>query len=219
MSNINYEYVVEYLRSLVPERKGQLKEMEEYAEENHVPIIEPESAQFLKMMIVMNKPKRILEIGTAIAYSAIIMVETMGEGSKVTTLERNEKRYNEALKNIEKRGFEDNIEVLYGDAKESLLKLRENEEKYDMIFVDAAKGKYMEFFEIARDMLNKGGIIVSDNVLYKGMIATDELAEKRKKTIIRRMRDYLTYISDEEKFDTAILPIGDGVAITKFKEE
>lgn len=215
MGNINKTYVEDYIRSLLPTKNEFLSEMESYADENNVPIVHPEVAQFLRVMIRMNNPKSVLEVGTAIGYSALVMASCMNRG-KILTIERNKDIINIAKKNIEENGFKDRIFIIEGDAEEELEKL---DEKFDFIFLDASKGHYKEFFSIFIDKLNPGGVVVSDNILYKGMIATDELVIRRKKTIVKRMRDYLEYISNEDRLETTIIPIGDGVAISYKKEE
>lgn len=215
MGNINKKYVEDYIRSLIPIKTNFLSEMEKFADENNVPIVHPEVAQLLKVLIRMNKPKTVLEVGTAIGYSAIVMASCMNEG-KILTIERNQDMIEIAKKNIEENGFKDRIVVIEGDAEEELKKLDEN---FDFIFLDASKGHYKEFFSIFISKLNPGGVVVSDNILYKGMIATDELVIRRKKTIVKRMRDYLEYISNEDRLETTIIPIGDGVAISYKKEE
>ncbi|KNF09875.1 putative O-methyltransferase YrrM [Gottschalkia purinilytica] len=215
MSNITAKYVEEYIRGLIPLKEDFLFEIQEYAYKNNVPIVHPEVAQLLKVLTMMKKPKRVLEIGTAIGYSALTMASCMDHDSRIITIERQEDMVKIAKSNIKNKGYENKIEVLKGEA-ETVLK--ELDEKFDLIFLDAAKGKYKEFFSYFIDNLNDGGIIVSDNVLFKGMVATDELVIRRKKTIVKRMRDYLKYISNHEFLETCVIPIGDGVAITYKKE-
>ena len=215
MGNINKSYIEDYIRELLPSNGKLLSSMEEYALENNVPIVHPEVAQFLKVLIRMNKPKRILEVGTAIGYSALVMASCM-DGGKILTIERNADIINVANENISKSNYKDNIEIIEGDAEEVLNSL---EGKFDFIFLDAAKGHYKDFFSIFIEKLNPGGIVVSDNILFKGMIATDDLVVRRKKTIVKRMRDYLEFISSEESLETTVIPIGDGVAISYKKED
>ena len=214
MGNINKEYIEEYIRSLIPKKNDFLSKIESYGNENNVPIVHPEVAQLLKVLIRMNNPKSVLEVGTAIGYSALVMASCMTEG-KILTIERNQDMIDIAKKNIEENGFKDRIMIIEGDAEEEIEKI---EGKFDFIFLDASKGHYKDFFSNFIDKLNPGGVVVSDNILYKGMIATDELVMRRKKTIVKRMRDYLDYISNEDKLETSIIPIGDGVAISYKKE-
>lgn len=213
MSNINEEYVEGYIRDLTPKRSAFLEELETYAEENHVPIIEPEVGQVLKTLLRIHKPKKILELGTAIGYSSIMMASEIDV--EITSIERRADMVALSRENIEKANLSDKITVLEGDAEEILGSL---EDKYDFIFLDAAKGQYKYFFDSAVLNLNKAGIIVSDNVLFKGMVASDELVIRRKKTIVKRLREYLEYINSLEGYTSCVLPIGDGLAIT-YKEE
>lgn len=215
MTNINEEYVEEYIRSITPHNNAYLIQMEQYAKEYHVPIIEPEVAQLLKVLLKSNKPKNILEIGTAIGYSALIMAETTAEDTKITTIERNDEMVQLAHTNISNTLFKDKIKILQGEAEEILPHLSDT---YDFIFLDAAKGQYLDFFNYCIRFLKPGGLIVSDNVLFKGMVATDELVVKRKKTIVNRLRAFLKYINELDGYTSCVIPIGDGVALT-YKED
>lgn len=214
MVNINEEYIDEYIRMLLP-MKESLKIMEKYAEENHVPIIQPEVAQLLRILLKTNKPKNILEIGTAIGYSAIIMANNTSKETKIISIERRNDMVKLAEENIKKHDYSNKIEILEGDAIEVLPTLKN---KYDFIFLDAAKGHYMDFFTESMSLLRVGGIIVSDNVLFKGMVASDNLVIRRKKTIVKRLREFLRYINEIEGYTSSVIPIGDGLAIT-YKEE
>lgn len=215
MTNINREYIEDYIRAITPENENYLREMEEYALENHVPIIEKEVAQFLKVFLKTHRPKKILEIGTAIGYSANIMAEALKGQVDIVTIERNENIIGKARENCEKSPYGRNIRILEGDADQILDTI---DEKFDLIFMDAAKGQYIEFFNKCIGKLEKNGIIVADNVLFKGMVATDELVVRRKITIVKRLRKFLEYINQIEGFTSCVIPIGDGVAIT-YKED
>ncbi len=215
MSNIIESYVEDYIRKVIPKNEGLLLEMEEYASQNHVPIVHPEVAQFLKVLINIKKPKKILEIGTAIGYSAILMTTAMGESGQTLTIERREDMINIAQQNIDENGLSKRIKIIQGDAEEVLPNIKDS---FDFIFLDAAKGQYLEFFPYCISNLAYNGIIVSDNVLFKGMVASDELVIRRKKTIVKRMREYLDYICNNENLESSIIPIGDGVALTYKKE-
>ncbi len=215
MSNINESNIEEYIRSLIPSKDDFLKEIEKYAELNHVPIIHPEVAQLIRVLIKISKPKRILEIGTAIGYSALIMASSMEKGGSITTIEKRDDMINIAEKNIQDNGYSGMIQIIKGEAEEVLPTIND---EFDFIFIDAAKGQYMEFFPYCIKNLVDGGIIVSDNVLYKGMVASDELVVRRKKTIVKRMRNYLDYITSNNDLESSVIPIGDGVAITYKKE-
>ncbi|WP_130807197.1 O-methyltransferase [Senegalia massiliensis] len=212
MSNINKDYIEDYIRSVLPKRESFLVQLEEFAQENNIPIIHPEVAEFMRVILKIKDSKNILEIGTAIGYSSIVMSTSIKEGN-IITIERQENMVKLANKNIEKTGIK-NIEIKHGEAKDILPKLNK---KFDFIFIDAAKGKYMEFLPYCINMLEDKGIILSDNVLFKGMVANDDLVVRRKKTIVTRMREYLDHISNHSELTTSIIPIGDGVALS-YKE-
>jgi predicted O-methyltransferase YrrM len=211
LSNIVDKLVEEYIREILPQNKGLLKELEEFAEKNNVPIIHPEVAKFLEVIIKTSNTRSILEAGTAIGYSALIFSNAMDNKGKIVTIEKREDMHKIALENIKKAGLESNIKALLGDASELLPKV---EGKFDMIFLDASKGHYQEFLMSCIDKLNDNGIIISDNVLYKGMVASNEYVIRRKITIVKRMRKYLKYISNHPQLTTSVIPIGDGVALT-----
>lgn len=215
MSNINESSVEEYIRSLVPRRESFLMELEMYAKLNHVPIIHPEVAQLIRVLLNIAKPKRILEIGTAIGYSALIMASVIEREGRIISIEKREDMINMAEKNIHDSGYSDMIKIIKGEAEEVLPNIND---EFDFIFIDAAKGQYMEFFPHCIRNLAEGGIILSDNVLYKGMVASDDLVLRRKKTIVKRMRSYLDYITSNKDLESSVIPIGDGVAITYKKE-
>lgn len=211
MSGIAYDYMEEYIRGLIKENKGILKELEDYAHSNFVPIIHKEVAKFLEIMIKIKRPLKILELGTAIGYSAILMSISSENKTTITTIERDSKMIELAQNNIEKCGLKDKINIIQGDCLEVLEKL---DDKYDLIFMDAGKGHYNHFLPHCMRLLSKDGVIIADNVLFRGMIASDELVKRRKITIVKRMREYLEMVSDNEKFTTSIIPMGDGIAVT-----
>ncbi len=212
--NICYEYIIRYIRDTIPKCEGQLAEMEAYAKTNDVPVSQPESIRMIEVLLKMMGAKRILEIGTAIGYSAIRM--SRATGAEVVTVELIDKTADIAEKNIKEAGLEDKITLIRGDGAEVISKM-EGEGIFDAIFVDAAKGQYMEVFPHCDRLLRRGGILISDNILYKGMTATDELVVRRKITIVRRLRKYLEMLKTNPDYSTSIIPIGDGVAIS-FKE-
>lgn len=163
----------------------------------------------------MKNMKSVLEIGTAVGYSALMFSEVMKNG-KITTIERYEKMYDIAKENIMNFDKEKQIEIIFGSAADVLK--NDIKDKYDLVFIDAAKSHYREFFELSLEHLNEGGIIVSDNVLFKGRIVNDLYVEKRNRTITRNMRNYLDFINQSPYF-TTILPIGDGLSITMIEEK
>ena len=213
---INLDYITEYLHKLLPESDAFFKELEDYAKDNSVPIIHKEVKEMLEVLCMLKKPLKILEIGTAIGYSASVMAKASPEDVKITTIERDPAMTEIALSNIRKSELENNIRIIEGDALEVLPLLSS---KYDLIFMDAAKGYYNEFFDCVINLLNDGGLLICDNVLYKGMTAADELVKRRQKTIVGRMRDYLEMLCNHKKLKTAVIPIGDGVTISYYMEE
>lgn len=212
MSGITHEYMETYIRSLVPSRTGKLKEIEDFAIENKVPIIQKEAGKFLELMVNMIKPKKILELGTAIGYSAILMHEASNGQANITTIERSEEMIELSKKNIKSLDLEDHIKILQGDCLEVLEKL---DDEYDMIFMDAGKGHYNHFLPHCLRLLKQDGVIIADNVLFRGMVASDELVKRRKITIVKRMRNYLEMVSEDETLITSVIPMGDGIAVTK----
>ncbi|MFT5872649.1 MAG: putative O-methyltransferase YrrM [Clostridium sp.] len=211
MSAITYDYMEQYLRELIPNNTGILEELENYALENRVPIVQKETAKFLELMITVNRPKKILELGTAIGYSAILMNQTLGGLSEITTIERDEKMIEIANANIEKYGLQNKITVIQGDCLEILENL---ENEYDMIFMDAGKAHYNHFLPHCLRLLKKEGVLIADNVLFRGMVASKDLATRRKITIIKRMRTYLELVSNNEDLITSVIPMGDGISVT-----
>ncbi|MDW5300546.1 MAG: O-methyltransferase [Sedimentibacter sp.] len=214
MDNINREYIDTYIQNLIINEDEKLEKFREYCESRGLPIIHKEVGQFIKLTINQLNAKRIIEVGTNVGYSSIFMSQVMKNEGNVVTLERSEKFYEEALKNIIDFGLEKNIEVIFGDAAENLENI---EGTFDMAFIDAAKSYYKTFFDKCCKMMKPGGIIISDNVLYQGMIATDDLVVRRKKTLVRNLRNYLEYISHDERYITSVLPLGDGLAVTLIK--
>ncbi|MGO4987965.1 MAG: O-methyltransferase [Gallicola sp.] len=210
MTNITKDYITEYIQGLTETKDPQLLEMEEYAKKHFVPIIEPEVARFLETLVKMKKPKKILEIGTAIGYSALIMYKAQPD-CHITTIEIKDEMYYKAIENFQKADAREHIHSICGDGLEAVRFL---EGPFDFVFLDAAKGHYKEYFDEALLRLNSGGVILSDNILFRGMVASDDLVEHRKITIVRRLREYLTYITNLEGVSTSIIPLDDGMAIT-----
>ncbi|WP_374702700.1 O-methyltransferase [Bacillus sp. V5-8f] len=208
-----------YLQSLIPEREGVFTEMERYAKEHNVPIMEPEGMEALLQILRLSQPSAILEVGTAIGYSALRMADAM-PGTKIVTLERDEARIVKAKEFIQKAGKEGQIILLEGDALEAGPLVKEHG-PFNAIFIDAAKGQYRRFFEQFEEVLEPGGIIVTDNVLFKGLVAeADEAIEpKRIRNLVRKIRDFNAWLMGHTAYTTVILPIGDGVAISKHRGE
>lgn len=192
-----------------------VKEMEHYAEVNNVPIIEKDSIKFIRKYIKLNNCKKILEIGTAIGYSAILMA-TADEGVEVTTIERDVDRYREALKNIKACGLEHNIEVVFNDA----LDVNLAGHGYDLIFIDAAKAQYTKFFEKFSNYLNEGGIIITDNLKFHGLVANKEGIESRNVLgLVNKIEAYVEFLKNNEDFITKFYDIGDGLSVSFRKSD
>lgn len=206
------ERLVTYINSLDKGNTPFLNELEAEALRNHVPVIRRETQSLLKVLLQLKAPARILEVGTAVGFSALLM-STYGPGDcRITTIENYEKRIPIARENFRKAGRESQITLLEGDAQEVLKTL---EESYDLIFMDAAKGQYIHFFPEVLRLLEKGGILISDNVLQDGDIIQSHFAvERRNRTIYKRMREYLSALKNSDELESAILPLGDGVALS-----
>ena len=209
--------LVTYINSLDKGNTAFLNELERKALRDHVPIIRRETQSLLKMLLQLKRPSRILEVGTAVGFSALLMYTYGPEDCQITTIENYEKRIPIARENFRKAGAEKRITLLEGDAQEVLKTL---EGPYDFIFMDAAKGQYIHFFPEILRLLDKGGLLVSDNVLQGGDIIESHFAvERRNRTIYKRMREYLSVLKNSEELETAILPLGDGVALSVKKEQ
>ena len=209
---ITDERYTAYINSLEMGGPSYLNELEAYAGQTRVPIIRKEMQSFLRTLLMMNKPKQILEVGTAIGFSALWISEYMPEDGHITTIEKYEKRIPIARENFKKYGKEDRITLLEGDAADILCKL---EGSFDMIFMDAAKGQYIHFLPEVLRLLSKGGVLLSDNVLQDGAIIESKFAvTRRDRTIHKRMREYLYTLKNHEQLETAILTLGDGVALS-----
>lgn len=209
--NINYSHIVNYLGNTLPDTRGTLRKMELYAQDNNVPIIQKEVRCFLGMLMKYKSPKNIIELGTAIGYSSLFFSDYIKDGGKITTLEREQDYFDIASANIKTAGKENIIQIVFGDAYETVKNISGN---FDMIFMDANKSMYKYYFDTLFPMLNVGGIVVCDNILYKGMISNDELAPRKQNTIINNIREFLYYISHHDKLETSIIPIGDGVSVS-----
>ena len=193
--------------------KGKLKEIKERALENHVPIIMDDTLEVIAKILKENKPKRILEIGTAVGYSAMCFSEYLDENGVIDTIERDIDRVKEARENIKAVEVEEKINIYEGDAVEILPTLNE---KYDVVFIDAAKGKYPFFLKESMRMINKNVIIFADNILYKGYVMSDYNKHKQR-TAVRNLREYIKEVTQNPNIETEILEVGDGLAISRIK--
>lgn len=210
------ERLITYINSLDEGNTELLEKIEKEARENYVPVIRKETQNLLKLLLAMNRPKRILEVGTAVGFSALLMEEYNPVECKITTIENYEKRIPIAKENFLRAGKQNVIELIEGDAA---LVLKELQESYDFIFMDAAKGQYINFLPEVMRLLKSGGVLVSDNVLQDGDIIESRFAvTRRNRTIHKRMRDYLYEITHVKDLTTSVLPLGDGVTISVKKE-
>jgi predicted O-methyltransferase YrrM len=206
------EQVEQYLKSLAPARCEQVEKMEAYARENQVPIMDLVGMESLLQMLKLHNPRRILEIGTAIGYSAIRMAQTLPE-VKIITIERDQPRFEEAIKNVKRMDLSNRIDVRFGDALDLVLTL-ESEPLFDVLFIDAAKGQYQRFFDLYGKFVKSGGIIYSDNVLFRGLVADDYIENKRLRNLAKKIDGYNQWLMSLEGYETRILPVGDGLAIS-----
>ena len=195
--------------------KEELQKIKEKALEEHIPIIMDDTLKVVDEILTKIKPTKILEIGTAVGYSAMCFSEYLQEGGIIDTIERDEERIAEAKQNIVKVGVAEKINIIEGDAVEILPTLTE---KYDMVFIDAAKGKYPFFLKEALRMLNEdNGVILADNILYKGYVMSDYNKHKQR-TAVRNLRQYIKDVTENENLETEILEVGDGLAVSKIKK-
>lgn len=210
------ERMAAYINSLDRGNTPFLDRLEIEAVQNRVPIIRREMQSFLKVLLLSLRPLNILEVGTAVGFSALLMSEYAPQGCRITTIENYDKRIPIARENFKKAGKEDVITLLEGDAADIL---RDLDDRYDLIFMDAAKGQYIHFLPEILRLLRTGGVLLSDNVLQDGDIIESHFAvERRNRTIYKRMREYLYTLKHHEQLETAILPLGDGVTMsTKIK--
>ena len=206
------ERLVTYINSLDTGNTAMLDQIEREATADYVPIIRKEMQSFLKFLLAMRKPARILEVGTAVGFSAILMAEYDPVPCQITTIENYEKRIPIARENFKRAGKETQIALLEGDAAEVLKTL---EGPYDFIFMDAAKGQYIHFLPEILRLLAKDGVLVSDNVLQDGDVIESRFAvTRRNRTIHKRMREYLYTLTHSEGLVTAVLPVGDGITLS-----
>lgn len=188
-----------------------VKEIRTYAKENNVPIMLDDGIEFLTNYIVKNKINTVLEIGTAIGYSAIMMA-LANPDLTVTTIERDEKRYLEALKNIKKLKLENRIRLIFNDALDANI-----EGKYDLIFIDAAKAQSIKFFEKFERNLNPGGVIVTDNLEFHGLVKKkeEEIESRNLRALVRKVKEYINFLKANDRYETEFLSIGDGISVSK----
>ena len=195
--------------------KEELEKIKQKALQEHIPIIMDDTLEVIEKYLKENAPKKILEIGAAVGYSAMCFSEFLSDGGSIDTIEREEERIAEAKENFKKVGVQDIITLYEGDAVEILPTLTE---KYDMVFIDAAMGKYPFFLNQALRMLNKNGIIFADNILYKGYVMSDYNKHKQR-TAVRNLREYIKEVMENPELKTEILEVGDGLAISRYNKD
>ena len=210
------ERLVTYINSLDSGNTPLLEEIEAEAKKNYVPVIRKEMQSFLKSMLALKRPERILEVGTAVGFSALLMEEYNPVPCRITTIENYEKRIPIAQANFKRAGKEKEITLIPGDATEVLKTL---EDSYDFLFMDAAKGQYINWLPDVMRLMKNGGVLISDNVLQEGdIIESHYLVERRNRTIYKRMREYLYELKHNPALITSIIPLGDGVTVSVKQE-
>ena len=214
---MDQDRITQYIHSLDQGHGAFCDQIAKTARTGRVPIIRKETANFLQAMVAAKQPKRILEVGTAVGYSALLMAQVMPEGTDIITIEKYEPRIPVARRHFEEAGLSDRITLLEGDAGEIL---KELDGSFDFIFMDAAKGQYIHWLPDILRLLSTGGVLFSDNVLQDGDIIESRFAvERRNRTIHARMREYLYELTHNENLTTAVLPVGDGVTVSVKKEQ
>lgn len=207
------ERIVSYINSLEKENSPVLEEIEKEARKDGVPIIRKEMESFLRVMLSIKKPVRILELGTAVGYSAILMSEYINEKGQIITIENYDKRIPIAKENIKKAGRENVIKLLEGDAMGIMPTLERDQ--FDFVFMDAAKAQYIHFLPEVLRLMKKDGVLITDNVLQEGdLIQSKYVVRRRDRTIHKRMREYLEVVKNHPQLETSIVPIGDGITMS-----
>lgn len=210
MNRINNEYISSFIEDIIIDYD--FLELRKFAEKENVPIMKLESKEFLKSLLAIKRPKSILEIGTAIGYSSLVFDKY--SDAKITTIELSEDMAHIAQENFNKYNVD--INLINDNAEKALTKLNQG---FDFVFIDANKSNYKFYFDyVDKNLLNNGGVIIADNILFRGEVCNDDLVEKRKITIVKRLRNFLAYITSRDDYKTSIIPIGDGISIS-IKEE
>lgn len=202
-----------YIEKKIPTRATLLQEMEKFAAEQNVPIMELIGIEALLQILRIHRPQTILEVGTAIGYSALRMSLAL-PNTKIITIERDEERAQLAESYIERAGVKDKILLIKGDALEVEEEIKDFG-PFDAIFIDAAKGQYQKFFEMYSKLLNDNGIILTDNILFKGLVCHDHIENKRIRSLVKKIDQFNDWLMNHPDYDTAIFPVGDGIAISK----
>ncbi len=209
------ERMVTFINSMDKGNKPYLEKVYDEAVKKRVPVVRREMQSFLKTLLLLSKPEKILEVGTAVGFSAMLMAEY--SGAHITTIENYEKRIPVARENFKKYGFDDRIDLIVGDAGTVLKNLTD---VYDLIFIDAAKGQYLNYLEAVKKLMKPGSVLISDNVLQGGEIMESRyIVERRDRTIHKRMREYLYVLKNDKAFRTSIIPLGDGITLSVMEDE
>ena len=203
--NINYEHIVNYLNNIYIDED--FLDLKNCGNDNNIPIMKLETKEFLKQLVIIQKPKNILEIGTAIGYSSLLFSKYTD--ASITTIEKSKKMYEIAKSNFKK--YKKDINIINMDAKKALNNINQG---FDFVFIDANKSHYEYYFNKALSLLNKNGIIVCDNILFRGQITNDNIINKRDITIVKNLRKFLSHITNLDDYVTSIIPIGDGISIS-----
>ena len=205
MANINYKHTSQFIEDLLNDTD--FVDIRKYAKENNVPIMNSQTKELIISILQIKKPKSILEIGTAIGYSSICFSKYTD--AEITTIELDKKTASIAKENFKK--YNVNVNLINDDAMKALRNINQG---FDFVFIDANKSRYLDYFKMTSKLLNKGGIIIADNVLFRGEVCNDDIMEKRKNTLVKRLRNFLAYITDLEGFTTSVIPIGDGLTLS-----
>lgn len=213
IKKMNDNAIKQYLEDLLPVRNEFFQELEQFALDHRVPIMEPTGIETMLQMMKIQRPKQILEIGTAIGYSALRMADALPH-TKVVTLEMDDIRVEQAMRNIQAASMDERVTVLKGNALDLYEEVAVHG-SYDAIFIDAAKGQYIKFFEMYSELLTENGCIYTDNVLFKGLVAQSDITTKRLASLVKKIDAYNRWLMDNKRFDTIIIPVGDGLAVSR----
>ncbi|RKD23946.1 methyltransferase [Ammoniphilus oxalaticus] len=211
---IVYENINRYIEQMVPERNHLLNRLEQEAEQEKIPIIQLSSIQFIRTLLLSHRPKKILEIGAAIGYSTIWLAQAAPE-AKITTIEIDQERSQRALLNFKEAGICDRVELVVGDAGDGL----PEELRFDCLFLDAAKGQYKNYIDLYLPQLEVGGIIICDNILFKGLVAEEHVEHKRWAPMVKKIQAFNCYLVEHPRLETSFIPIGDGLTFSVKKGE
>lgn len=207
---ITHPLIDAYITSLIPTRSPLLQRLEREAEAEGIPIIQLPSAQVIRSLLLLHQPKDILEVGTAIGYSTIWLAEAAPQ-ARIVTMDIDEERLARARENLREAGCLDRVEVLLRDATQGL---PADQYQFDCLFIDAAKGQYAKFLQLYLPLLRPGGLLITDNVLFRGLVAAPEEASKRHRPMVDKLREYNRLLAHQEELETSFLPVGDGLAVS-----